>query len=217
MTNKPWERGRSSPLPESRTARGRIEEPVSAGGVVYRLADGKVETVLCGLISRSRADGLGEGTRPAYHGKQDGGKQNGGKQDGGNQGSGNQHSKKTPQGLGQEIRWSLAKGTPDSGESLEETALREVREETGLEVEIQEPIKSIDYWFAERGGEVRYHKTVHFYLMVPVGGDIALHDPEFDLVQWFPSDEALKTMKYANEAEVLRQALELISLREPGG
>ncbi len=202
MTNKPWERGKSSPRPESHGARGRIEEPVSAGGVVYRLADGKVETVLCGLISRSRADGLGEGTRPASHGKQDGGKQDG---------------KKTPQSRGQEIRWSLAKGTPDSGESLEETALREVREETGLEVEIQEPIKSIDYWFAERGGEVRYHKTVHFYLMVPVGGDIALHDPEFDLVQWFPSDEALKTMKYANEAEVLRQALKLISRREPGG
>ena len=45
------------------------------------------------------------------------------------------------------IRWSLAKGTPDPGETLEETALREVREETGLEVEINAPIDSIEYWF----------------------------------------------------------------------
>ena len=197
MPNNFPDRGRSSATPESRTARGRIEEPVSAGGVVYRLVDGKVETVLCGLIFPARTDAAGDGPRSAAHGNQD--------------------SKKAAQGRGEEVRWSLAKGTPDSGESLEETALREVREETGLEVEIQEPVKSIDYWFAERGGEVRYHKTVHFYLMVPVGGDITLHDPEFDLVQWFPSDEALKTLKYANEAEVLRQALELISQREAGG
>ncbi len=197
MTNKPSERGRSTADSESRAARVRVEEPVSAGGVVYRLVDGKVETVLCGLIFRPRGDAAGQGPRPDSHG--------------------NHNSKKTTKDRGQEVRWSLAKGTPDAGESLEETALREVREETGLEVEIQEPIKSIDYWFAERGGEVRYHKTVHFYLMMPVGGDIALHDPEFDLVQWFPSDVALKTLKYANEAEVLQQALELISRRESGG
>ncbi len=197
MTNKPSERGRSSAVSGSRAARVRVEEPVSAGGVVYRLVNGKVETALCGLISRPRADAAGERPRPDSHG--------------------NLGSKKTTQDRGQEVRWSLAKGTPDSGESLEETALREVREETGLDVEIQEPIRSIDYRFAERGGEVRYHKTVHFYLMAPVGGDIALHDPEFDLVQWFPSDVALKTLKYVNEAEVLRLALELISRRESGG
>ncbi len=115
---------------------------------------------------------------------------------------------------GEEVRWSLAKGTPDVGETLEETALREVREETGLDVEMQAPIKSIDYWFADRAGNVRYHKTVHFYLMVPVGGDTSLHDPEFDVVEWFPSERALEVLQYANEAQVLRQALELISLRK---
>jgi 8-oxo-dGTP pyrophosphatase MutT (NUDIX family) len=145
----------------------RIEEPVSAGGVVYRIVNGQIETVLCGRDNP--------------------------------------------------IRWSLAKGTPDPGETLEETALREVREETGLEVEIQEPIKSIDYWFADRESDVRYHKTVHFYLMVPTGGDVDQHDPEFDVIQWFPYEEALKSLTYANETEVLRQALELISQRGKGG
>ncbi len=141
--------------------RGRVEEPVSAGGVVYRRVAGGIETVLCG-----RDD---------------------------------------------PVRWSLAKGTPDEGETLQETALREVREETGLEVEIEAPIGSINYWFADRVEEVRYHKTVHFYLMVSVGGATELHDPEFDVVEWFPEDQALKAMCYANEVEVLRHALELIS------
>ena len=109
------------------------------------------------------------------------------------------------------VRWSLAKGTPDPGETLEETALREVREETGLEVEIDAPIDSIEYWFAERGKNVRFHKTVHFYLMVPRGGDTDQHDPEFDVVQWFPYDQALNAVGYANEAGVLRKALDLIN------
>ena len=115
------------------------------------------------------------------------------------------------------IRWSLAKGTPDPGETLEQTALREVQEETGLETIIEEHIKSIDYWFSDKDGDVRYHKTVHFYLMSPIGGHTGLHDPEFDVVQWFLYDEALNSLTYANEAEVLRQALGLISQREKGG
>ncbi len=143
----------------------RLEEPVSAGGVVYRRAANGIETVLCG-----RDD---------------------------------------------PVRWSLAKGTPDPGETLEQTALREVREETGLATIIEAPIKSIDYWFSDREGTVRYHKTVHFYLMSPVGGHTDRHDPEFDVVAWFPCAEALDRLAYANEAEVLRQAMHLIARREP--
>ncbi len=115
------------------------------------------------------------------------------------------------------LRWSLAKGTPDPGETFAQTALREVQEETGLEPVIEEPIKSIEYWFSDKAGEVSYHKTVHFYLMSPVGGSIELHDPEFDIVQWFPYEEALAALVYANEAGVLRQARTLLEQREKGG
>jgi 8-oxo-dGTP pyrophosphatase MutT (NUDIX family) len=149
-----------------RKGKHRVEHLVSAGGVVYREVDGRIETALCG--------------------------------------------RENP------VRWSLAKGTPDAGESLQDTALREVREETGLEVKIEDTIGSIEYWFADRDGEIRYHKTVHFYLMVPIGGDINQHDPEFDVVKWFPSQEALKNLTYANETEVLRQALALIADRKEG-
>ena len=113
-------------------------------------------------------------------------------------------------GREQPVRWSLAKGTPNPGETMEGTALREVREETGLEVRVEAPIGSINYWFADPQGAVHYHKTVHFYLMVPMGGNTQDHDPEFEVVQWFPADEALHALTYANEAEVLRQALMLI-------
>ncbi len=94
---------------------------------------------------------------------------------------------------------------------MEETAVREVREETGLEVKLESPIASINYWFAGRDREARYHKTVHFYLMVAVGGHPDHHDPEFDVVRWFPFDEALKALTYPNEVEVLRQAAQLIN------
>ena len=117
-------------------------------------------------------------------------------------------------GRDEPVRWSLAKGTPDPGETLEETALREVREETGLEPVIEDRIRSIDYWFSDKDNEVRFHKTVHFYLMKCIGGDVSLHDPEFDVVQWFPYDKALTSLVYANEADVLREAYNLISQGE---
>lgn len=108
-------------------------------------------------------------------------------------------------------RWSLPKGTPDPGETLEETALREVHEETGLEPRMVGPLQSIEYWFVRPDDRVRCHKTVHFYLMESVGGDTSLHDPEFDVVEWLPAEEALRRLTYANEARVLERALAVIA------
>ena len=103
--------------------------------------------------------------------------------------------------------WSLPKGTPEPGESMEQTALREVREETGLDVELQRPLGSIKYWFVRPGDRVRCRKTVHFYLMSPTGGSTDLHDPEFDDVRWFPAAEALRLLTYANESRIAEEAL----------
>lgn len=104
--------------------------------------------------------------------------------------------------------WGLPKGTPDANESLEEAAVREVREETGLQVAIETKIGTIEYWFAREG--VRYHKFVHYYLMVATGGSPADHDWEYDSVDWFPLAEACKTLSYANDVEVVRKATALI-------
>ena len=108
------------------------------------------------------------------------------------------------------LRWALPKGTPDIEESLEQTALREVREETGLEVAIEEPIGNINYWFVAPDNGSRCNKTVHFYLMTHLGGSTEHHDPEFDEVRWFSSEEALKSLAYPNEARILEKALVMI-------
>ncbi len=112
--------------------------------------------------------------------------------------------------------WALPKGTPEEGESLEETALREVREETGVEVESEAVIGEIRYWFSRPQEGVRFYKTVRHYLFHPVGGDPSLHDHEFDDVRWFPVQDGLKLLTYRNEVRILRQALELADERDGG-
>ena len=107
------------------------------------------------------------------------------------------------------LLWALPKGTPASGETLEETALRETSEETGLEVEIEVPIGPISYVFVR--GSTRYFKTVHFYLMRAVGGDTALHDHEFDEVRWVVIPEALRLLSYPTERSVVEQAERLLA------
>lgn len=109
------------------------------------------------------------------------------------------------------VLWALPKGTPDSGETIEETALRETREETGLEVEIEAPLRSIRYFFVR--GTTRFHKTVHFFLMRPIGGSLDAHDAEFDEVRWTDVPEALAIMSHATERSVVEEAAALIETR----
>ncbi len=106
------------------------------------------------------------------------------------------------------VLWALPKGTPDSGETIEETALRETREETGLEVEIEVSLSSIRYFFVR--GTTRFHKTVHFFLMRPIGGALELHDHEFDEVRWAAGPEALALLTHATERTVVERALKLL-------
>lgn len=117
-------------------------------------------------------------------------------------------------GRGSDGLWALPKGTPEPGETLEQTALREVREETGVQVEAEGQVGEIKYWFSRPQEGMRYNKTVRHYLLRPVGGDPSLHDHEFDDVRWFPVQEALKLLTYANEARILRMAIEMVDGRE---
>ena len=98
---------------------------------------------------------------------------------------------------------------------MEQTALREVREETGVEVESEGIVGDIRYWFSRPQEGVRYYKTVRHYLFKPVGGDTSLHDHEFDDVRWFPIEEALRLMTYRNEGRILRQAIEMAETHKP--
>jgi 8-oxo-dGTP pyrophosphatase MutT (NUDIX family) len=100
--------------------------------------------------------------------------------------------------------WTLPKGTPKRGETIEETALREVAEETGLSVRITAPLDSIAYTFIQSG--TRINKTVHYFLMEPTGGDLARHDHEFDQVRWIGFDEAPTILTFETERALVAQA-----------
>ena len=104
--------------------------------------------------------------------------------------------------------WALPKGTPQSGETLEQVAVREVQEETGLEVRLISYIGSISYSFIHY--KVRFQKQVRHFLFEAIGGDTSLHDAEYDRVEWFSIPEALRRVTYQNEVNILSQAEDIL-------
>ncbi len=103
-----------------------------------------------------------------------------------------------------DLAWGLPKGLVEPDETPEEAAVREVREETGLEVEVEASLGDIRYFYIWEG--VRVRKTVHFFLMRATGGDVSQHDHEMEDVQWFPLSVALRRATYKGEREVLQRA-----------
>ena len=109
--------------------------------------------------------------------------------------------------------WSIPKGHVEPGETSATAAVREVREETGLEAEIERPLGDVTYWYVRRdreGGRMRVLKRVHFFLMRSRGGRFADRDDEMDAVRWFPLVEAERTVAFANERALVERARELL-------
>jgi 8-oxo-dGTP pyrophosphatase MutT (NUDIX family) len=107
-----------------------------------------------------------------------------------------------------ELAWGLAKGGLEEGENLEDAAVREVLEETGLRAEIEESLGDTRYFYVWEDRRIR--KTVHFFLMQLTGGDVADRDDEMEEVRWFPIERALKRAAYRGEREVLARAAEIL-------
>jgi ADP-ribose pyrophosphatase YjhB (NUDIX family) len=99
---------------------------------------------------------------------------------------------------------ALPKGHPGPGETALEAAAREVREETGVEVEPIGPLGEIDYTYEHGGREV--HKRVAFYLFEYRGGELS-HDHEIAEVLWMPLEEAARSLTHAGEREMVQRAL----------
>jgi 8-oxo-dGTP pyrophosphatase MutT (NUDIX family) len=99
----------------------------------------------------------------------------------------------------------LPKGGANEGETEQQTAGREVREETGINVDVGPRLGDVRYWYRRQGRRV--HKTVHFYLCEFVSGSTADHDHEVDDARWIAADEARTALTYPGEREMLERAL----------
>ncbi|TLY18922.1 MAG: NUDIX hydrolase [Nitrospirae bacterium] len=106
--------------------------------------------------------------------------------------------------------WALPKGWVEKGEDLEQTAVREVREETGLDAKVLRKLGEVTYEFYSKTDRSRISKTVHLFLMEYVGGTTSEHDDEVEEVRWFPLEDALRTLTYKNEREMVEKARSLI-------
>jgi 8-oxo-dGTP diphosphatase len=100
---------------------------------------------------------------------------------------------------------ALPKGHPDGDETPEQAATREVREETGVEAELVEPLGDVTYFYQRKGR--RIHKRVRFFLFRYVSGSTDDHDREIEEARWMPLAEAAEKLTYAGEREMAARAL----------
>ncbi|WLP88549.1 NUDIX domain-containing protein [Gordonia sp. NB41Y] len=107
------------------------------------------------------------------------------------------------------MMWSLPKGHIETGETAEQTAVREVAEETGIEGTVVAPLGKIDYWFVSEGR--RIHKTVHHYLLRSTGGELSDADYEVSEVAWVPLHELPRRLTYSDERRLARMARGVIA------
>ena len=166
-------------LDESSMAKKRVVRAFSAGGVVFRVAPPSADSAAGPPDEQTEQPAQGGRVEIALVG----------------------HVR--------ENIWTLPKGTPAPNETREQTALREVREETGLETRIVAEVGQIEYTFTRRG--MRFITQVFHYLMLATGGSVEQHDHEYDEARWFTVGEALVALTYDNEIEIARRAEQLIS------
>lgn len=105
------------------------------------------------------------------------------------------------------LEWCLPKGHVEPGETLVETAVREVAEETGIIGRALVTLGTIDYWFSTP--QHRIHKMVHHYLLEALGGEISVEgDPDHEAVEarWFRLDRVHEQLTFPNERRIARMA-----------
>lgn len=114
------------------------------------------------------------------------------------------------------LRWQLPKGLVDPGETPEITAVREVREEAGINTELLQWIDTVEYWYqrVQYGKHIRFHKFVHFYLLQYLDGKVEDHDHEIEEARWVDFDEAMEKLAFKSERDVVAKAQELLWSRK---
>ncbi|PRY16315.1 mutator protein MutT [Pontibacter ummariensis] len=115
--------------------------------------------------------------------------------------------------VGPKERWQLPKGLVDPGETPEQAAVREVREETGIDAELLDKLDTIEYWYVGNKGRrrVRFHKFVHFYLLRYEAGQIGQHNWEVNEAKWVEIGLAKDNLSFKGERLAVEKAEQLIN------
>ncbi|MDD5147447.1 MAG: NUDIX domain-containing protein [Candidatus Daviesbacteria bacterium] len=119
----------------------------------------------------------------------------------------------------QNKHWSFPKGLIDPGQTSEEAAIREVKEEGGVKAEIIGKVGYSKYVYTLKGparnasqsdaGGEKIFKVVTYFLMKYVSGDIADHDFEVEESGWYKPGDALKQLTFSQDKELFKKALEI--------
>jgi 8-oxo-dGTP pyrophosphatase MutT (NUDIX family) len=110
------------------------------------------------------------------------------------------------------VEWCLPKGHIEDGETLEQTAVREVAEETGIVGRVLTSLGTIDYWFTT--SRARIHKVVHHYLLEATGGELSIEgDPDAEAIDvaWFPLEDVQSHLTFPNERRIAQAAWERLA------
>lgn len=112
-----------------------------------------------------------------------------------------------------EDRWQLPKGWIEDGEEPEQTAVREVREEAGVDAEVVGPLGRIEYWYRStyEPEPARVHKFVHFFLLRYLGGSTDDHDHEVREARWVQIDDAERMLAFKDEKRMVALAREALA------
>jgi 8-oxo-dGTP pyrophosphatase MutT (NUDIX family) len=108
---------------------------------------------------------------------------------------------------------ALPKGLIDMDENPEAAALREVREETGMLGEPEASLGTINYYYYSKERDTRFFKEVYFFLLRYSSGREKDHDWEVEEVRWLPIEEAMRSLSFEGEREVMRRALDILKER----
>jgi 8-oxo-dGTP pyrophosphatase MutT (NUDIX family) len=100
---------------------------------------------------------------------------------------------------------ALPKGHPEDGESAADAALREVREEAGVESRLVEKLGDVRYWYTRDGRRIA--KVVSFFLLEYLSGEVSDHDREVEDARWLALDRATRELTYEGERDMASRAL----------